>query len=139
MYKIILTLLMALAPIYSSAASVYYGLYTDHAVRGQFNELNKVVIAQFDSGFTVGSMVNSYGKDSTMFGYVQNNDKPLRFGVLLATGYKPENMHIDHIIKHTPLIPLPLASASLPITDGMSLTVNYIAGIVLNAGIEFSF
>jgi len=121
------------------AGSVYFGGYTDHLVTGKFNEVNQVVIAQFDGGLTIGSMVNSYGRDSVMVGYVQDNDKPVKFGLVLATGYEPINLYLQDYLDSTPLVPMPLVSIDLNVFNGASITANWISGVVINAGVKFSF
>ena len=113
-------------------------MVTDHLVSGEFNELNKATLIQSDTGLTVGTMTNSYNRESFMLGYVQPN-KPVALGVLLATGYKPENLYLQDYLNATPVVPLPLVSANLKITNTISLTANYIGGVVLNTGITVQF
>ncbi len=139
MIKHILALMTMIAPIYGFCGSVYYGMYTDHMVPGQFNEVNRVVMAQFDGGLTVGSMVNSYGRDSIMFGYVQDNNKTISFGVIFATGYQPVDFYMQDYIKSSPLVPFPVVSISLNLIENVSVTANYISGVVFNSGVRFEF
>ena len=138
MFKTITALLLLIISNYSFAGSVYYGLYTDHTVPGVFNEQNEVVIAQFDNGFTVGSMINSQWAESKLFGYVQPN-KTIAFGVVLATGYAPRDFYLDKYLDSTPIFPLPIASINIDITSSVSFTTNVIAGIAINTGIKFNF
>lgn len=138
MPKTIITLLLLIISNYCAAGSVYYGLYTDHTVPGVFNERNNVVIAQFDNGFTVGSMINSQWAESKLFGYVQP-DKTIAFGVLLATGYVPRDFFLDGYLDSTPVFPLPVASINIDLNGLISLSTNVIAGIAINTGLKFSF
>ena len=128
-----------IVPLYCAADSVYYGLYTDHAVAGEFNEINQVVIGQLDGGLSFGSMVNSYSRESFMIGYIQDNHKPVKFGVMLATGYRPENFYMQDYLDSTPLVPMPLISVDVARFEHVSITANWISGVVVNAGIKFSY
>lgn len=133
-----LILLLIIIPCLSHANSIYYGLHTTHTVSGTFNERNNVLIAQLDNGFTVGSMANSYHKPSMLFGYVQP-DKPIAFGIVFATGYEPENFFLDKYLDSTPLMPMPLISLNISLTDTVSLSTNIVSGVVINTGLKFSF
>ena len=138
MFKTITALLLLIISNYSAAGSIYYGLHTDHTVSGVFNERNNVVIAQFDNGLAVGSMVNSQWADSKLFGYVQP-DKTVAFGVLFATGYLPRDFYLDKYLDSTPIFPLPVLSINIDIVKNLSISTNAIAGIAINTGIKFSF
>ena len=137
MNKLLFILIIIVSP-FCLADSVYFGMSTGHLVDGQFNEKNDVTIIQSNNGFSFGMMTNSYNRESLMFGYVQPN-KPVALGVLFATGYKPENLYLQDYLDSTPLVPLPLISANLKLTSTVSLTANYIAGVVLNSGISVAF
>lgn len=138
MIKYILTLLVIIAPACTLAESVYFGIYTDHAVNGSFNESNKVMLVQSDTGFTAGSMVNSYGRDSVLFGYTQTKDRIFSFGLLFATGYKPENLYLSKYVDSLPLAPLPTMSINIKMSETISLTSNIIGGVVLNTGLKIT-
>lgn len=118
--------------------SLYVGLFTDHFVSGQFNESNSVLIAQLNSGLTIGTMTNSYNNPAILFGYVQPS-KPVALGFVFATGYEPENFYLEDYVDSLPVIPLPLLSINLNITDHVALTSNIIAGVVFNSGVTLSF
>ena len=134
---LIITLLSILSPCF--AGSVYFGMYTDHAVVGDFNEVNRVVVARFDNGLTVGKMINSYNRPSNMFGYTTSPEKLVSFGLVLATGYEPENIYMDGKIDSLPVLPLPVVTLNMPISDSTSITANLIGGVVINTGLNFRF
>lgn len=137
--KIFIFTLLLIIPAFSHADSIYFGLHTDHAVPGEFNETNNVIMAQFDNGFTFGKMTNSYNRESVMFGYMHNTNKQLSFGVILATGYRPANFHLNDHLESTPVVPLPVLSFRIPLSDSFSLSTNIIGGIVINSGVVVSF
>ena len=137
MKKLILAL-MLIIPAISYADSLYLGLYTDHFVKGSLNETNSVIMVQLNSGLTIGTMTNSYDKTSVMLGYVQPN-KPIALGIVFATGYEPKDFYLEDYLDSTPIVPFPLLSANINITDHVAITANLIGGIVFNAGLTFSF
>jgi len=137
MKTLILMLILTISS-YSYSESLYVGLFTDHFVKGSFNETNSVILAQLDSGLTIGTMTNSYNNPSMLFGYVQP-DKTIALGLLFATGYKPENFYLQDCIETLPVFPFPLLSVNLHFTDNVAFTANIIGGIVFNSGLTFSF
>ena len=137
MKKLILFIMLSISST-SYSDSLYFGLFTDHFVTGSFNETNSVIIAQVDSGLTIGTMTNSYNKPSVLFGYVQPK-KTIALGLVFATGYEPENFYLEEYVRSLPIAPLPLLSANLNITDNASITANFIGGIAFNAGLKFTF
>ena len=137
MKKALLFLAIILTP-FTYAESLYVGLFTDHFVSGTFNETNSVMMAQLDSGLTIGTMTNSYDRPSIMFGYVQP-DKPIALGLVFATGYEPENFYLEDHLDSLPVVPFPIISVNLNITDSVAITSNLIGGIVFNSGLTYSF
>lgn len=136
--KKLLLIMTIISPMLCHADSLYFGLFTDHFVPGSFNETNSVMMAQLDSGLTFGSMTNSYNEPSILIGYVQPN-KPIALGLVFATGYEPENFYLEDHLDSLPVVPLPVVSLNINITDSVAITSNVIAGIVFNSGVTYSF
>lgn len=111
-------------------------MFTDHFVSGQFNETNHVLLLQTDSGITGGHMINSYGRESIVFGYMHNTNQPISFGLVMATGYEPEDFYLEDHLDSTPIVAFPVISFNKPVIEGVTLTANVVGVIVFNAGVK---
>lgn len=140
MKTLVALVVVALLTSAANADSVYTGLHTLHFIdNGQvYYEANNVFLYELDSGVSVGRMVNSFQRESFLFGYRHRVNRYVSTGVLLATGYSQHDIvgNGDHTA--IPLLPMPFIGLEAPVTNQVSLSVQWV-GAIVNTGVIISF
>jgi len=145
MKGLLLIILLFISTCTFSEVSLYKGVATTHLFMSNeyLNNDNGVMILKVNDLFT-GTMTNSYGETGYLLGYQPEvySDGKLKayFGVTAVTGYRRGQMLFlrsnDTNYREPILIGAPVLSVSYSITKNISIQVNSMAGIILNAGIR---
>ena len=148
MKYLIIFLALLSTPAFSSEFSLYKGLATTHLSgdNSVLNNDNDVTIIKYRD-YIIGDMINSYNNPGKFLGWLPKvyDWKGFEFyaGASLVEGYTRQQLsvlkHDDENKNDEVLMVMPIFSVSYEISRGISLQLNNMGFVVMNAGIRVDF
>ena len=133
---------------FSSEFSLYKGLATTHLVgdNSTLNNNNDVTIIKYRD-YIVGDMTNSYNNSGKFLGWLPKmyDWKGMEFyaGASIVEGYTRQQLsvlkHNDKNKNDQVLMVMPIFSVSYEVSRSISLQLNNMGFVVINAGIRVDF